>query len=146
VKKALLADTDFCVGCHSCEVACKQIHKLPIGVFRIKVEKIGPEYTNGKLEMKFKIIRCQQCEKPPCVEACPVKALKKRNDGIVIVDTTLCNGCKLCIETCPIKAIWFNEESGTIEKCDLCSEMNLEIPFCVKHCMGKVLSYETIKG
>lgn len=139
MKRALMADTHFCVGCHSCEVACKQIHGLPPGVFRIKVEKIGPEYKNGKLAMEFKIIRCLQCEKPPCVDACPVKALKKRDDGIVILDKALCNGCKICMETCPFQAIWFNEESGTIEKCDLCYEKNLEIPFCVKHCMGKVL-------
>lgn len=145
MKKALFANTLFCMGCHSCEVACKQIHGLPAGVFRIKIERIGPEYNkNGKLAMKFKIIRCLQCEKPSCVDACPIGALKKRNDGIVVVDKNLCNGCKQCIKACPIHAIWFNEENGTIEKCDLCSDKNLEIPFCVKHCIGKVLHYEDI--
>lgn len=139
-RKMLFADTRFCVGCHSCEIACKQIHGLPEGVFRIKVVKIGPKPNrNGKLVTKFRLIRCTQCEKPPCVDACPTEALMKRKDGIVVVDESLCNGCRRCVDACPIRAIWFNPEKGTIEKCDLCVDKNLETPFCVKHCMSKVL-------
>lgn len=143
-KNAVMANAHFCVGCHSCEIACKQINNLPTGVFRIKVEKVGPQYKKGKLAMKFKVIRCTQCEKPQCVDVCPMGALNKREDGIVTVDKSLCNGCKKCIEICPIHAIWFNPDTGKIEKCDLCIDKNLETPFCVKHCMSKALYYNDI--
>lgn len=141
-KKTIVVNPRLCVGCHSCEVACKQINKLPIGVFRIKVERNGPCYDkNGKLTIRFRIVRCTQCEKPRCVFACPIKALKKQNSGVVTVDKDLCNGCGECIEACPIHAIWLNPETGKIEKCDMCVDKNLEIPPCVKHCMSKALCY-----
>jgi tetrathionate reductase subunit B len=141
-KKTIMINGQLCVGCHSCEIACKQIYELPVGVFRIKIERVGPEYDkNGKLSMKFKIILCTQCDKPKCIEACSTGALKKRDDSIVTVDKSLCNGCKQCVEACPTHAIWFNPNTGSIEKCDLCASKGLEIPFCVKHCMGKAISY-----
>lgn len=129
-----------CIGCHSCEVACKQINDLPPGVFRIKVEEAGPKYNaNGKIIMRFRVVRCTQCEKPQCVDACPKGALKKREDGIVVLDKTLCTGCKTCIDACPIHAIWFNPETGKIEKCDLCVDKGLDEPFCMKHCITRSL-------
>lgn len=144
-KKMLLINSNLCVGCHSCEVACKQIHELPAGVFRIKIEKIGPNHNkNGKMLMKFRLIQCTQCEKPQCVGVCSTGALKKRRDGIVTVNTNLCSGCKQCIEACPIHAIWFNPNTGKIEKCDLCVGKNLEAPFCAKHCMSQALYYTDI--
>lgn len=141
-KKTIVANSYLCAGCHSCEVACKQINNLPAGVFRIKIEKIAPHYvSNGVLKMKFKIVRCTHCEKPLCVNVCPTGALNKRGDGMVTMDKDLCNGCKKCIDACPIHAVWFNPETGKIEKCDLCFDKKLEEPFCVKHCMSKALRY-----
>ena len=142
MAKKIIVNPQLCVGCHSCEVACKQINKLPVGVFRIKVEKNGPCYgKNGKLTIRFRIMLCTQCEKPKCVYACPTEALKKQNHGVVTIDKNLCNGCGKCIEACPIHAIWLNQETGKIEKCDMCINKNFETPPCVKHCMSKALSY-----
>lgn len=142
VRKVLIANSRMCVGCYSCEIACREINKLPEGVYRIKVVKNSTEHNqNSKQLMNFKLIRCMQCERPQCLEVCPTKALKKQEDGIVVVDKSLCNGCKKCIEACPIHAIWFNPETGIIEKCDVCADKNFEIPFCVKHCSSKALNY-----
>ncbi|MEM1550987.1 MAG: 4Fe-4S dicluster domain-containing protein [Candidatus Bathyarchaeia archaeon] len=136
----LISTPNLCIGCHSCEIACKQINSLPLGVFRIKVEEMGPKCnTNGNLIMKFRIVKCTQCEKPRCVNVCPMGALRKREDGIVVVDRSLCTGCKACINACPIHAIWFNPETGKIEKCDLCVDKGLDEPFCIKHCVTKAL-------
>ncbi|MEM1587064.1 MAG: 4Fe-4S dicluster domain-containing protein [Candidatus Bathyarchaeia archaeon] len=136
----LISTPSLCIGCRSCEVACKQLHNLPPGVFRVKVEEMGPKYNaNGKIIMRFRVVRCTQCEKPQCVDACPNGALMKRGDGIVVVDKSLCAGCKICIDACPINAIWFNPETRKIEKCDMCADKGLDEPFCIKHCMTKAL-------
>ncbi|MDR0500881.1 MAG: hypothetical protein LBG97_06520 [Coriobacteriales bacterium] len=39
---ALLIDNEYCTGCHSCEVACKNERDLPLGQWGIKVLELGP--------------------------------------------------------------------------------------------------------
>ena len=38
----LLIDYEFCSGCHSCEVACKEEHGFPVGKYGIRVWNDGP--------------------------------------------------------------------------------------------------------
>lgn len=83
--RILTVDLDRCVGCHACEVACKQEHNLPVGVNRIKLIQIGPELINGKLRSEYLPLTnssCNICKErenenlgPTCVEACPTEAL-----------------------------------------------------------------------
>jgi Fe-S-cluster-containing dehydrogenase component len=42
VQHGLLIDNEYCTGCHSCEVACKNEHDLPLGQWGIKVLELGP--------------------------------------------------------------------------------------------------------
>ena len=35
--KGILVNTEFCTGCHACEVACKKHLDLPVGQFGIKL-------------------------------------------------------------------------------------------------------------
>ena len=30
-RKGLMIDYEYCTGCHSCEIACKQEHRYPVG-------------------------------------------------------------------------------------------------------------------
>lgn len=39
----LMIDYEWCTGCHACEVACKQEHDLPQGLWGIKLGEIGPQ-------------------------------------------------------------------------------------------------------
>ena len=59
---------------------------------------------------------CIHCNDPVCSHFCPVGAIRKREDGIVVIDEDKCNGCKLCIYGCPYGAIYFNKEKKVAEK------------------------------
>lgn len=79
-RKGLLIDYEFCTGCHTCEVACKQENDLPVGVFGIKVNEFLVEKPNGKISIEyvpFPTDLCNLCgrrvregRKPACVHHC----------------------------------------------------------------------------
>jgi Fe-S-cluster-containing dehydrogenase component len=70
-------------------------------------------------------VQCQQCENPPCVRVCPVKATWKEPDGIVVVDYNWCIGCRYCIAACPYRGRVFNWAEPNIPA----SEMNTEVHY-----------------
>jgi len=99
----MLLDLRKCIGCSACTIACKAENVLPPGVVYRPVvdEEIG---AYPKVTRRFTPRPCMQCEKPPCVPVCPVKATHKREDGIVAVDYERCIGCRYCITACPYNA------------------------------------------
>jgi nitrate reductase beta subunit len=52
---------------------------------------------------------CNHCDDAPCVTK-GGSAVKKREDGIVLIDPEQAKGRKDLIETCPYGHIWWNEE------------------------------------
>ncbi|MEK7277580.1 MAG: 4Fe-4S dicluster domain-containing protein, partial [Chloroflexota bacterium] len=52
----------------------------------------------------FVPVGCQHCARPPCMYVCPTTATRRRPDGIVTIDYTLCIGCGYCIVACPYQA------------------------------------------
>ena len=42
-KKGLLINYEYCTGCHTCEVACKQEHGYPAGRWGIMVKDFTRE-------------------------------------------------------------------------------------------------------
>jgi Fe-S-cluster-containing dehydrogenase component len=133
---ALFVNTVDCVGCHACEIACKQEYNLPVGPRLIKVLPDGPRQIDGKLQLRYKIACCLQCSHAPCQESCPVGAISTRNDGITVINYELCNGCKNCVEACPYGAMQFDEMKQVARKCDLCAGRldNRLKPACVAVC------------
>ncbi|MBI2860004.1 MAG: 4Fe-4S binding protein [Chloroflexi bacterium] len=120
-QRNLLIDSELCVGCQACEIACKQEHNLPVGPRWIRVVQVGPRPAGGRLVMSFHPTRCMNCGKPPCVDACPEGAITKRADGNVLINEALCTGCMACIEACPFDAPQFNQETNTVGMCTLCA-------------------------
>ncbi|MFB6266567.1 MAG: 4Fe-4S dicluster domain-containing protein, partial [Halodesulfurarchaeum sp.] len=86
---------------------------------------------------------CNHCTHPSCVEACPRKALYKReDDGIVLVDQERCRGYRYCVEGCPYKKVYYNAVKNTSEKCIFCypriegegPEGEVRAPVCAAEC------------
>ena len=103
-------------------------------------------------------VQCQQCEKPPCVKACPVKATFRDPNGVVVIDYNWCIGCRMCQLACPYGARRFNwgepnlppaemnpkthyfgnrpRMRGVMEKCTFCLQRTREgrNPACLEAC------------
>jgi len=87
MRNGLLIDYEFCTGCQSCEVACKEEHGIPVGQWGIKVIDEGPWQISEKTWNWNKIAvptdLCDLCadrvaegKKPTCVHHCLAQVLK----------------------------------------------------------------------
>lgn len=142
-RKVLVVDIDKCIGCYSCEAACKQENDLPLGVRWQRVVTIGPRTVEGELHMDFVPSMCLHCNDPLCAHFCPANAIAKRNDDVVILDEKKCTGCKFCFYACPYGMMEFDPEKNIAGKCNLCAsrvEYGLE-PSCVQNCIGGSLQF-----
>lgn len=143
---SLLINGDLCFGCLTCEVACKQENNLEVGPRWIRVVEIGPKEINGNLKLSYFPIRCFHCAKPVCQEACPTGAISKRRDGVVLISSELCSGCKACIQVCPFGAPQLNPETNIVGKCTLCThriDRGL-LPACVVACPTRAIHFGDI--
>jgi len=84
---------------------------------------------------------CNHCTKPACLEACPVRAIYKREeDGIVLVDPDKCQGTRLCNQACPYDKVYFNYVKNKSQKCIFCFprvEQGIA-PACARQCPGRL--------
>jgi Fe-S-cluster-containing dehydrogenase component len=86
---------------------------------------------------------CLHCDSAPCVTVCPTGASYKRSeDGIVLVDESMCIGCGLCAWACPYGAREMDPVAQVMKKCTLCVDRiyneNIpeidRLPSCVRTC------------
>jgi len=137
----MLIDSNRCVGCDACALACKQENATPRGVWWSRVLK----YEKGKYPRAnrfYQPLQCMHCDNAPCVSVCPTGASHKRPDGIVAIDYEKCIGCKYCVQACPYGARCFidqirgyypdrglvpfevagyqKHQTGVVEKCTFC--------------------------
>jgi hydrogenase-4 component A len=153
----VICNPEKCIGCYTCMAACYQSTKE-----RGKVAKprlILVHTYDGSMPNQ-----CRQCEDAPCVNICPVGALRFGEHRIELREE-VCIGCKMCIMACPFGAIRPEAEpmpsvdyrfkpslSKFVEtaigektiaiKCDLC-EGREGGPACVKVCPTKALMFLT---
>lgn len=62
------------------------------------------------VEAHFMPVMCNHCDDAPCMKAAKDGAVRKREDGIVIIDPVRAKGQKQIVEACPYGAISWNEE------------------------------------
>ena len=133
---------DRCVQCHACELACGSIREVEQGLRWRKVMDVWsgefPKISNRSLSFA-----CAHCMRPACMEACPEGAISKRSDdGIVVVDTEKCIGCRTCGSACPFGVPRYGKDK-IMQKCDMClgwKERGTS-PACVETCPGEALSF-----
>ncbi len=140
----IFQDVKKCIGCHSCEVACKTSKRLPKGPRPCQIVTVGPRWVGGLPRASYNFISCYHCEKPWCVAACPTGAMQKRpEDGIVFVSHEQCVGCKACMKACPWGAPQWDREARKVVKCDYCKD-RLDTglkPACVSLCSTHCLHF-----
>jgi molybdopterin-containing oxidoreductase family iron-sulfur binding subunit len=107
-KFGMVIDLQRCILCRSCTIACKQENKTPPGMlYNPVLEEETGEYP--KAGRRWFPRPCNHCDKPACLEACPEKAIKKRDDGIVYIDPDICKGVQACVSACPYGVPLFDE-------------------------------------
>lgn len=152
-------DIDKCIGCARCVEACKTENNVPKEPFYyrtwverytikkngdVEVESIDPRHEKPQAKTKeTEVLRsffvpklCNQCANPPCVQVCPVGATFSTEDGVVLVDSNRCIGCRYCIQACPYGARYLNPETQTADKCTFCYHRIVKglLPACVEVC------------
>ncbi len=110
-------DLDKCSACQACVVACRTENNVPFaGADDVQKDRAifwnkffsdtEGEYPDPKIKLFPR--PCMHCEKPPCVQVCPVEATYKNDEGLVLIRWDRCIGCKYCIMACPYGARNFN--------------------------------------
>ena len=136
MKLGFLVDTERCIGCHACEMACKNEYQPGPTVRMRKVYGL----EEGKLDAPARVyasLACNHCDDPACLKACPTGAYTKQANGAVDHDVATCIGCQLCIMACPYNVPCYDPEIGKVRKCDLCYDRleKGEQPACVENCV-----------
>jgi Fe-S-cluster-containing dehydrogenase component len=136
----------------------------PVGVmadhvsYRWVVKRETGTYPAAKAN--FVTSSCNHCTSPACMAACPLSnpnqptnesnaIFKRASDGVVLINDTVCNGCKQCIVACPYGAPQFNSFTKKVEKCTMCvhrlydsgGKRTLLEPACVTTCVGNALRF-----
>lgn len=160
MSQFIAVDSDRCIGCGTCLIACSTAH-----------EKAGRQ-TNPRLVKVLTrdlsaTVSCHHCQDAPCAQVCPVQAVQRQGD-VVVVDEKICISCKLCALACPFGSIrmsgtsvagvagvkvetqdfpkktsdiiaWTVGVHAAAVKCDLC-RFKADSPSCVAACpTGAVL-------
>lgn len=138
-------EVDRCLKCWACEIACQQWHGIKAGTVKLRrvVEVTSGTFPN--VTRTFLSLSCRHCDKASCVAACPKGAISQRiEDGIVVVDTQKCAGCRSCFEACPFGIPQYNED-GTMQKCDMCLDRleQGQTPICAATCPTQALRWGT---
>ncbi|MCU0789888.1 MAG: 4Fe-4S dicluster domain-containing protein [Nitratireductor sp.] len=157
-KLGLVIDLDTCVGCHACVVACKEWNTggygaaladadaygaQPLGAWLNRVHTFEVTPADAPAQIVHFPKSCLHCDNAPCVTVCPTGASYKRSeDGIVLVDESMCIGCGLCAWACPYGAREMDPVAQVMKKCTLCVDRiyneNIpeidRVPSCVRTC------------
>ncbi|MBO4316836.1 MAG: 4Fe-4S dicluster domain-containing protein [Mailhella sp.] len=133
-RYVMVIDSEKCMNCKACVIACQQRNEVPYGMSRNWVHE--SDVSDAPYGFKFQPGACMHCDDPSCVRACPTGATWKGKDGVVEIDRSRCIGCGSCIDACPYHARFRHPVTGTADKCDYCRRSTPagQEPACVAVC------------
>jgi len=147
----IVFDVDKCIGCFSCELACKDEHVgnewLPYTDRQQKRDQkwIQLGYRERgvipRVDIAYRPFMCQHCDDAPCAKHAPGCVIR-REDGIVLLDPRKASGNRELVDACPFGAISWNEEIGAAQKCTFCAHLlddGWKEPRCVQVCPLRAL-------
>ncbi len=161
-KFVMVIDLSRCKNLKKCQQACNHVHHVHPGQNWIKVYSMQDANHTAPY---WQPTTCMHCDEPPCVKVCPVDATFKRKDGIVLIDSDRCVGCRFCMAACPYSTRVFNweepdiplqiaqqayncetslpQKKGTVGKCDFCPDAirTGDLPHCVSSCPNGVFFF-----
>ncbi|MGC7847758.1 4Fe-4S dicluster domain-containing protein [Desulforudis sp. 1088] len=160
-RKGVLVDITKCIGCRSCQVACKNWNNLPAEKTSFTNDWTNPpktsattwtrvafrliEENNGGIKWRFVKNQCFHCEEPACESACFVHAFIKLADGPVVYKPNICVGCRYCMLACPfgVPAYEWDKAFPEVKKCTFCADRQKEGlgPACVSTCPTGALKF-----
>ena len=137
----IMANSQQCIGCRACEVACVMAHHDE--QHPLNPRHFTPRITVVKEGNRHSAVACHHCENAPCAQSCPNGAIARTRDSVQ-VDSQKCIGCKACVVACPFGTmeIVTTLEAATAQKCDLCLDRP-QGPACVENCPADALSRVT---
>jgi len=153
--KCFVIDLNVCMGCHNCQIACKDEHcdndwspyakPQPMsGQFWLRIDQTV-RGTVPKVKVSYLPRLCMHCDDAPCMKTCAVDgAVYKRQDGLVLIDPEKCTGCGDCVDSCPYDVIYSNDKSHIAQKCTGCAHLlddNWTEPRCVDSCPTDAISF-----
>ncbi len=103
MNQFVIADPKKCIGCYTCMAACAGKHKAQ-GL------QASPRLFLTHTRAGTMPIQCRHCDDAPCSLVCPVGSIKTQ-DHSVLLNETVCIGCKMCAIACAFGAITV---SGTL--------------------------------
>jgi Fe-S-cluster-containing dehydrogenase component len=119
-KWNLIVDVALCENCHNCALAAKDEHvgnhfpgySAPHAALGESVIKIHRKVRGGggMVDVAYLPTMCNHCDAAPCLQAGADGSVRKRSDGIVIIDPVKAKGRRDLVDSCPYGAIVWNEE------------------------------------
>ena len=147
-------DLASCIGCKTCQVACKETYKLPVNNLYRKVYNYqggswkpteAGHYVPEGVFGYFVSLACNHCTNPACVANCPTGAMyKDAETGMVLHDDEACIGCQTCVQSCPYEIPQYLADVKIVRKCDMCADLVMrgERPACVDACPMRCLEWD----
>jgi benzoyl-CoA reductase subunit BamC len=128
IIREIKVDTDKCIGCRACEVACSGFHANP------KYSSFNPSRSRIRVVLDlpndvYVPVRAGDYTPAECTGRQTFK-----------IDGKQYSECSFCPASCPARDLFKEPDSGLPLKCDMCEDE--KTPLCVQVCRPGALTYE----